>query len=452
MNKDEHDIFDVMQQLSDDDVIKFLEQIETDIEPITDLQKRSIKMNVLKQISTQEGKKTGFKKRIIAACIFALILITGFTSTGQHILAEIGSKLYLIPGIGKVVEKEDIDIYVLEESVSFTENGQETIIKSIIKEGKSMEIRMEGNGVGAYGITLQGTDGVEYESGHSWRGLGHGWIAGYSFYNIPEDLYEFSIMLSKDVVIPITLIKAQSYDVYEDMGPTDIVNGLGLTLRSSTAGGPSLDGKSSSTGEFSSIDDSIRLDLIEHAKPERKVALYGYEDKDSKRNIQILVSDDKGNQYPLSHAQGYSGTLSEFYFQPNADVQKYFIEVPEVQLSYPIDEKVTIPVPSEGEIDIGRSIDMNGFTFDIVKAVREGETVWVYVDTHYDNTQPENINLLHLDLLTDDFGGYSWRYDENIAVDRYEFKINQTYKKVTIVFKEMLTALKGPWKFEIPTE
>lgn len=452
MDRAERDIKDIMQGLSDEKIIALLANLEPEAEKEspTGLQRQRIKQNVLAGIKENSkstdmvsgmpmkaerrkrkiGRIPWTKKLIAAAAVVLLMLTASFTPAGRQILAEIREKLYFIPGIGQVIENKGTEIFVLSQPIELGSEGGRVLITSIIKQGKSLQIEMSGDGHEAPVVTLEDDKGTVYESGHSWSGVGHGWTGGY-WYETPEDLLEFSVVVSGSTIAPVKLVKAKGFEDYAELGPTDNKNGLGLTLIASRA------------------DDKIRLNIIEHGKPDRKVKLYGYYDRDAKRHRDIRITDDKGNIYPLDDYKWPSANVSAYSFTPDPDIDEYTVTIPQVQLSYKIDKKITVPIPAEGgTVEIGKILDINGFEFKIRKAERTGDMLQLHVGTDYSSDRAENINVLYLTLLYGSYS-YSYNYNENITVDRYDLEIKPGDKKVTITFYELITSLQGPWKFNI---
>ncbi|HOB20816.1 MAG TPA: hypothetical protein PK830_10315 [Candidatus Atribacteria bacterium] len=454
MDRAEREIRDIMLGLSDEETLALLESLEPEAEKasLTELQRQRIKHNVLAGIdkssvaakrhtipcrpssseSLTDMSRPTFKakKPVIAAAVILLVLAGAITPAGRQILAEIREKLYFIPGLGEVIENKGTEVYILSEPIELGTEGGRVLIASIVKQGRSLQIEMSGDGYEAPAVTIEDKKGTAYESSHSWSGVGYGWTATY-LYEIPDDLLEFSIVIPGGRVAQARLTRARGFDDYAELGPTDYKNGLGLTVLASRA------------------DGKVRLNIVEHAKSGRKVKLYGYYDRDAKGHRDIRITDDKGNIYPLDEYQWPLANVSAYSFTPDPDISEYTVAIPQVQLSYKIDKKVTVPIPAEGEtIEIGKALDINGFELRLLKAEREGDTLRLYVDTGYSSKHAENISVLHLALPYRSYS-YSYNYNEYITADRYDLEIRPEDKKVTITFTELVTTLKGPWKFEI---
>ncbi len=446
MDRAVRDIRNMMQGLSDEEILALLDSLESDDEKEspTELQRQRIKRNVLAHLpdkptnsESSKDKSIGKGRRslkvkilVIAAAVVLLVLAGSFTPTGRQILAEIREKLYFIPGLGEVIENQGTEVYVLGEPIELGPEGSRVLITSIIKQGRSLQIGMSGDGYEAPVVTIEDKKGTVYESSHSWSGVGYGWTATY-LYEIPDDLLEFSIVISGSRIAQAKLVRARGFEDYAELGPTVYKNGLGLTVIASRG------------------DYSVRLNIIEHAKSGRKVKLYGYYDRDAKRHTYIRITDDKGIIYPLDEYQWPSANVSAYSFTPDPDIDEYTVTIPQVQLSYKIDKKVTIPIPAEGKtVEIAKALDINGFELKLLKAERAGNTLRLYVDTGYSSKRAENISVLHLALPYGSYS-YSYNYNENVTVDRYDLEIRPGDKKVTITFTELVTSLKGPWEFEI---
>jgi hypothetical protein len=439
MNKEDKDIFDFMNSLSEEDSMKLLEGIDFDNEELSKEQKNRIKTNVINSIE-QKSRKRSPKLRncLIAASVAALFMFTGFTPSGQKAVAEIIKKLYFIPGIGKVEESKGQELYVLPKPIKASYNGGELIVKSVLKSKSFLTISLEGNQnidpENFKTIYIIDDSGKIYEKpGYS---LGRGsniWSGSLGFDNIPQDMNSFSIILPDKNRIHIALSIAESFSDYKAMGPTDIKNDLGITLVPAKEEG------------------RMQFNLVQHPSKNRKVETYGQQvDLDNYGKFDITVKDDLGRQYDLDYPKQHSSPLSEFYFVPKEDAKNYTVEIPEVSLKYKTNETFKLPVPTEGELEVNKNFDIDGFTLTVKKLVRTANNIRVYVDTNYDSNKTENLSEIRIESVNYDRSfGYGWNLNkENRTVEYYDFEVRPKDKSIRLKLSEFNTILKGPWIFK----
>lgn len=441
MSRDKEYIKSHLDQLSDDEQALLIELIDSkDSLPSKD-QKDRIKKNVLSSISTK-GPDTAERPRAkhkrsrirlaLAAVALIIILATSFSPAGRYILAEIKERLYFIPGTGEVVRDNQSGVYLLDKPIELTDKSGKLIIKSIIKQGESLLIEMAGDGDMPPKLVLQARDGSEYKSTNSWYASGDGWIGG-SHYITPADMLDYRIILSGNIFAPVKLTRAQGVEDYEQLGPTEYKNGLGLTLVASRENG------------------RVRLNPIEHPQAGRRVILYGYIDSEGGYNDNVIIKDSNGTSYPLTENKGPSRGAN-LSFEPNPDISEYHVKIPELLVQYDIREEVKIPIPEDGAtVDLNKTLNINGFTLQILRAKRHGNRLKLFVDTDYDSKRAENINTLQLRLPYDSYS-YSDHYNDNLVIDHFDLEIRPGDKKLTITFDGLINSLKGPWAFDITSK
>jgi hypothetical protein len=439
MNKEDKDIFDLMNSLSEEDSMKLLEGIDFDKEELSKGQKNRIKNNVINSIEQKSRKRSPrFHRGLIAASVAALFIFTGFTPSGQKVVAEIIKKLYFIPGIGRVQESKGQELYVLPKPVKTSYSGGELVVKSAIRNKSFLSITMEGNqNIGPENfktIYIIDDSGKAYDKpGYSLGSGSNIWSGSLGFDNIPQDMNSFSIILPDKSNIHIALSIAESFSDYTAMGPTDVKNDLGITLVPAKEEG------------------KMQFNLIQHPLKNRKVETYGQQvDLENYGKFDITVKDDLGRQYELDYPKQHSSALSEFYFVPEEDAKNYTVEIPEVELKYNTSETIKLPVPSEGELEVNKDFDIDGFNLTVKKIVRTANNIRVYVDTNYDSNKSENLSSFRIESINFDRSfGYGWNINkENRTVDYYDFEVEPKDKSIRLKLSEFNTILTGPWIFK----
>lgn len=437
MIDEEKYLFELMSELENDDEINLINLFEQQDCDLDDIQKNRMKKNVLKKV-----RKTSFKhhrKSIIAAAIAMAVIIGGFTNLGKNVTAEILKTIYFIQGTGKVVESSDSNLYVLSNPINYPYKNGSIVVKSITKDSKSLIITLEGPAFPE--LNIVDNRGNKYKDSGCERGMiaENKWINKYYFYKTPKDLKDFSITLAENQKIPISLINAKGYLNYASLGSTTIKNGLGITMV------PTL------------IDDRIKLNLIDKLCKSGRVSLYGYQDTNSNDNLDILIKDEHGKLYNIEESKDSNdATRSQFYFKPDKGITKFTVQIPQVTMEYKLNKEIKLPIPKTGEIDINKTLILNGFNLKITKVSRQKDVYRVYVTTKYDKNKVENLNIVHVDALrsknsqpNSSYGGYGLELDQNAVVKYYEFKVNPEDKNMIMQFKELYTNLKGPWIFDL---
>jgi hypothetical protein len=445
MDREEKDIFDFMNKLSEEESIRLLEKIDVDQYQLSEEQTERIKDNVFAKISnianttnktnitsvtnTTRRERLLSKKCLLAAGLIAILAFGIFTPMGHRTLAEIIKKIYYLPGSGAVEEEKQSSIFILSHAIRFNHEGSELIVHSIIKNTEGMTVKLSGYGGGGIDkLTIVDEKGIKYTSSMSSYGVGYGWAGIYYFYNLPENLISFKMRVSGNRMISINLKKAESHKDYRSIGPTAVKNNLGLTIA------PIKD------------EGKIKFEIIEHPSLNRNVELYGNEDKGGYSHINVFVKDKNGGVYPVEYLKTYMGTMSEFYFKPSNKYESYSVEIPQIRMHYKIDEQILLNIPKDGEAKINKVFNMEGFKFKIDRILRQSNKVRVYVDNYYDINKPENLSRVNLDIKGP-LQSYSWKYDDDIIAGYYEFEVAPEDDEIQIKFTDMYTILKGPWKF-----
>jgi hypothetical protein len=443
MSKDDKDIFDFMNSLSEEDSMKLLEGIDLGEGQLSKHQRNKIKSNVIKELNTSSSRKKNSKlgKGFMAASIAALIIFTGFTPSGQKVIAEIVERLYFIPGIGRVQENKGHEVYVLKNPIKYSYKEGVVTVKAVIRDKKSLYIKLDGNNDNFSGdfinLSIIDDNGKRHNNSSSVVSSGGSWSGSYSFENTPEDMRSFKILIPDNSMISVLLTKAEGYSDYASIGPTDIKNGLGISLVPSKEEG------------------KMKFNLVQHPLKKGRVEAYGQQiDLDNYGKLDITLKDDLGRQYDLELPKGYSPPLSEFYFVPKDGAKNYAVEIPEVSLTYEISKNIKFPIPKEGELEVNRNFDINGFKLTVKKVVRTENSVKVYVDTNYNSNKVENLSELRIEALNSNRSmGYGWSLnEENRTVEYFEFNVKQNDKSLELKIAEFNTILHGPWEFKFSAQ
>ena len=436
MNSEEKNIFEFLNSLSEEESINLLDGIEIEDMKLNEVQKRRIESSVISRIKSSESKSRHKPmKRLTIAVIAFIIIVVSFIPFGEKSLAEIIKHLYFAPGIGTVVDNKENGIFVLTKPIIFEYNNSKVIIKGAIRDKDTVTMRIEGEDSSAFSAIgkpiIIDEKGKKY-SGNGYTLTGSSWLGEYTFSNIFKGSGNLKILLPDKRELPLNMSKAEKITDFLKIGPTDLENGLGITLV-----------------PFK-YDNKIRFNLIGNPIDDKQI--YSYQSSDVQGiHTMISVRDEKGKSYLIAYDDMSYGTLSEFYFKPEDGLKKYEVDISQVELKYnaKLNKDVIISLPLTGEKLINQKVNMNGYILNITKVSRDGNSVKVYVDTNYDTNKMENLSEVVLDMNSE----LNIRHnDSNQTTDYYMGEINPKDTTITLKFREMYTILKGPWKFEFTSD
>lgn len=446
MNNEEKNIYKFMESLSGEDRLKLCEGLNLNEAENDELKKNRVKKEIMRKIKAAPASRNSRVRKCIIAAAAILILICTIIPFGGKSFADIVKKLYFIPGFGKVEQNTGQgDPLVLTQSIHYKLNQGEITIKAAIKEKNTLQVRIEGSNVTDINdfrnITIADEKGNKYVSkggyivcsGESVTEF----MAEYWYKNIPDDLYKFNILLQKENKIQVSLVQAHSFKDYASMGPTDTENNLGITLI------PSRD------------NDKIRFNLLQHPSDTYEISSY-QKATEAGLKTEINVSDEKGKEYMVNNDQ--AGILSEFYFKPDSGSHKYLVEISEILLkrNKEVNKEITLPVPRKGDAGVNKQVDLNGFKLNIIKVMRVGNNLRIYLNTNYDKSKKENLSdFILADPKAMGTAGYDYmkHFSDDGYIEYYELDdINPKDKQITLKITDMYTRLKGPWKFEFTSD
>lgn len=431
MNKTDHNLFERTKDISYEDILLDCDNLSMDQNPINrdDLKLEHMKANVMKQVGVSKTKRTAVKALLIASFVL-IFLTTALSPFGRNTFAEILNKLYFIPGVGKAGIGDTESVYILPKPMIYkSENGTITI-RTITKIADTMIIDVTSNVyLNKDSISIVDKN-LEYESSHTMLGQGENSTGRYEF-KIPSESDSYRMKLFDQYTIPFTLVEAESFDNYEEMGPTYRSNNFGLTLIPFR------------------FNNQIQFEMIQHNTNQGTVALYGSYNKEMEDNISINILDNNDQTYVVDYPKSHIGLQSSFTFTPMKEATSFTVNIPVITLKYELNSEWKIPMPKEGITEVNQTIDMQGFKVDITKIVRNNDKITVYVDTHYDLSIPENICYFMIDMDKMSLDYYHWLMNEQDAIEGFEFYINPKEKNLTINFNELYTTMKGSWKFQI---
>ncbi len=431
MNNADHNFFELAKDISYKDVLLNcdIESVDGIQSNVNDLKRQHMKASVMKQIKTSKTRVTVIKS-LLAASFILCFTTAALSPLGRNTFAEVLKKLYFIPGIGRAVIDDAEDVYILPKPIQYKCDQGSITIHTITKTADNMMIYVTGDAYFNKGSITIKAHNLEYQSSRTMIGQGENNTAMYVFM-IPSESEKYEIELFGQYTIPFELVKSESFDNYEEMGPTDITNNVGLTLIPFR------------------FDNKIQFELIQHNTNQGSVALYGSYNKKMEDNLSIKIQDNNGQTYIADYPKSHMGLQSSFTFTPEKDAVSFTVDIPELTLKYDLNNKLKLPMPEEGVTELNQIIDMQGFKVDITKIVRKNDKVTVYVDTHYDPNTPENICYFTVDMEKMSLDYYHWLMNDQVTTVGFEFYIDPKMKNLTIYFSELYTTVNGPWSFHV---
>ncbi|GAA0182231.1 hypothetical protein SH2C18_46440 [Clostridium sediminicola] len=498
----EKEMFNMMDELTDYIDEKYLDVFDkediNEEEMLDDIQLENIKKNVIEKLNVKEDKKEETKyinkrkksrRRMKFSKIAAAILIIFgllFVAYPNEVIAVLKKPLNYIPGINTVMDSEESsERYVLEKPISINQDGMKIELMSVIVQnddnyifvnarGNDEKIFSEENGYKSINMLVKFRNGQVYnlKSGSMFSG-GNDWNASYNNWsdvnekNIKSrflykegDTIEVIIGTEDKVNIPVTLIKAPSFEDYSEIGPTTEVNDISVTAI------PSFD------------DNDLTINLASPKIQGQMIDQYALspdfsfnQDRFKYKGIlneRIALYDDYGNLVKGKGVGSYTPPLSEFHFDITESVSnKFKLVIPYIKMKYNIDKKFRIKLPEVGEsLEYEDYIlDFNDYKLKINKIERintiPGESVKIYFDTGYDEYLDESMYSIMLAPGIKAFdepiyqswsGNFGEDDDENMvgALKVVDISLNKEgLKKFDLYIDSIITIKRGPWKFEI---
>ena len=431
MNRTDHYLFERTKDISYEDILLNCDNlsVNSNQSDMNELKLKQMKASVMKQIKLSKTKRTVIKS-LLAASFILCFLTTALSPLGRNAFAEILNKLYFIPGIGKAALDDAEDVYILPKPILYQYYQGSITIHTITKTSDTLIIDVTSDVyLNKESISIKANH-LEYQSSQAIIGQGENSTARYVF-TIPSESENYMIELFDQYTIPFTLVKAESFDNYEEMGPTYSSNNFGLTLIPFR------------------LNNQIQFEMIQHNTNQGSVALYGSYNKEMEDNISIKIQDNNYHAYIVDYPKSHMGLQSSFTFTPEKNAVSFNVTIPELTLKYDLNSKLKLPMPKEGVTEVNKTVDMQGFKVDITKIVREDDKVTVYVDTHYNPNCLENICYFTIDMEKMSLDYYHWLMNDQVTTEGFEFYINPKKKNLTIYFNELYTTIKGPWNFQI---
>lgn len=496
----EEEMFYMMDKLTEYIDEEYLDVFEKeDIkeeEMLDDIQLENIKRNVIEKLNLKESKKENTKyinkrkkarKRIQFSKIAAAILIIFgllFVAYPNEVIAVLKKPLNYIPGINTVMDSEESsERYVLEQPITIKHDGMKIELMSVIVQndnnyifvnarGNDKRIFIEGNGKCSYNMEVRFNNNEIYKlptgtissSVNVWDASKSNLYGASEKKNNKKFTYKdgdtIEVIIGNDdkAIIPVTLIKAPSFEDYSELGPTTEVKDISITA----------------IPTFSDKDLTINLVSPQNQMIDEYALSPSFsfnQDKFKYKGIlneRIALCDNEGNLINGEGVDMYSPPLSEFHFDiTESDSDKFKLVIPYIKMKYNIDKDFKIELPEVGEFFEYDDyvLNLNDYKLKINKIERpksdSGEIVKIYLDTGYNENLDESMYEIRLNCIIPFFsepfyqswgGSYGEGDDENMvgALKVVDITLNkEDLRKFDLHIDSIITIKKGPWEFEI---
>lgn len=399
---------------------------------------RGIQQAKIELEKSKAYKGASFQKRRKSLFIASAIGIVLFSAVVFHTqaLAGLQKALQFLPGIGTVLEEDNpMERYVLQKPVTVDMLGGQVMITGMVVENEMTYMTLSGNGGKRFSsIQVINDQGVEYDfvsSMASWTP--DEWAETFWYQGKTELAGEIRIVFNSnpETAVSLVLDKAETYESYQALGETEIVNDVVITAITDKVG------------------DKARLSLVsQHHEPFRieDYGIFGiHEDQ------RLTVVDGTGKTYELEKPMGQYNPAREFFFElSDNDEEKYTLTIPEINVIYPDKFKVTLDIPAGVEsAAFNETFELAGFPVTITNLERIGsDQLRVYVELAYNEDSPRSLHNLRIEQMSHS----AKRNDQTNVVEYLQFAIEPGSKKVKLTLGQPEVVIRGPWIFDLASE
>lgn len=238
------------------------------------------------------------------------------------------------------------------------------------------------------------------------------------------------ILGNPETVIPVTLTQAETFESYKDMGETAVVQDVAITSIAHR------------------VDERARISLVSRHPDAFRISDYGIHGVHPDKKISVV--DETGKTYEFERYMGISSPAREFYFQlAESGAKNYTVTIPEINVIYKDKANLTLDIPREVEAKANLTFELAGTPVTITKLERaDNNRLRVYVDLSYNDQAPTSLHNFRIDRMS-----HSAKLNEQTrAMEYLEFEIEPNSKKVKLTLTDPEVIIRGPWKFELPTD
>ena len=404
---------------------------------LTGIQRAQAEMD--ETFSKSRGNRTYrlTRKPMFATMVVGLlVIILAFTVFQPQVIAGIQRILQFVPGIG-IVKQEDqpVDRYILKQTVTVQHGKGQIIVTGIMVDEEMTYLTMAGNlpSQKPEEIILVSNEGTEFvikRSMSSWTT--NQWSSDY-WYRGKLDVQDGSAKIIIEQLdrleISLTLVKAETFGSYEEMGETAYQNDISITTIAS---------KDGSKG---------RLSFISQQPSNIEIVDYGFHGIHNGHTFSL--TDSTGNMMEIEKIPGISGPAKDFRFNLNQKQSNeiYTLQIPEINVRFK--GEATIKVPTQSVDNLNKTFTIAGFPVTITRTERiDDHILRLYLDLHFNESENKSLHRIELKGM-----GHSGRLNEHTGAYEYiEVDIDPGLKekKLTIIRPEVL--VRGPWTFQFRTD
>ena len=459
----EKDIYNIVNKISGKQIADAISDIDIDEIDVSNKSIENIKNKTFKKLSLKPAKrKPSFK---ICAALASCLAVFMFAIINPAVAEQVKSIIQYVPGFNMIFSdnKASPERYVLQKPVeSFTGDAQikikgaivdsnsalfyitidtavlDTANKNSDKASASEEYEKYINNV-KKNIVIKDAKGLEYsiDSYNASLGnnilvlLGHNGRIKY-----PQSL-RLVFNNNENSSIAFTLTRVNSYNSFDELGPTDSKNGLSVTA------------------VVTQDTDKTYFNLLCPTEGSIQIASFGIEDK------KIKLSDESGKEYEVLYSnESRIGCLNEFYiYTKDIKGKKLNLSIPSIELKYTGNvettngkilhgkpAKIEFKIPDSSSIDINRELVIQGFPVNFKEVEKiNNTTVRLYFDLY--NSKKANEYLKGFSVANESFIS---KFNEKTGVLEYiEMYIQPSEKSKKIHLNNADIVKYGPWKLNI---
>ncbi|USG66403.1 hypothetical protein NDK47_03605 [Brevibacillus ruminantium] len=445
-DKDDKDVFDLIDRVQQEDWLNLRDvpELVSQASPcLDDKTLDRIKSRTWRELGVQpvSQRRTGRRhnKWAVSAAIL-LVLLTAAIGMSEEVRAELKRVLQFLPGFGAVSEEAEHPLYVLEKPVVQEVNGTTWKVEGILLQEKEAWIKLSGTGGTPPDKVTLTTDPPQKEQYDFQRGTStsstKGWKAWYDYQgNIPLSEKEaVHLHLPSAVIGPLPLALAKQADDLHGLGPTAEANGVTITAVVTPM-----------------EQDRLWVNLLSLLPDELQADSYGV--YPINKDIKLSLTDEKGHAIQIETEEPFVNE-KEFYFtRPASAADDYLLSISHIRVvnRHAPFEKVSLPLPEQGAVEIDRTVALDGLPVHFFKVERiSPESVRVYMNTHFDSTQPKTLQSFRVDMLDPERMSYMWKVNEETeAIEFIELEVRPEMKKLTFSIGEPMFLIKGPWQINL---
>ena len=254
-------------------------------------------------------------KKLIAASLVGIVLVSSVV-WNPKVWAVIQKALQYVPGIGMV--KEDsvpMDRYVLKKPVTTAVGKGSFVITGMMVDNQMTLITIAGTNISKFSsVKIINQKGIEYKVPGSMATWSTGeWTASYWYQGSLDLNGQVKLVVDElpDLEVTLTLVKADSFESYQDMGETAAIHDVSITAIAGQVG------------------EKARISLVSQVPKAFRIIDYGL--FGVHENQKLNVKDEAGKVYEVEHIPTIFSPTTEFYFDLSSDPHKqYTVTIPEV--------------------------------------------------------------------------------------------------------------------------